>query len=126
MTAPLEPIPCSLWLSPSPNDPPALVSELERSHLSMVESLAQDTMVPLQVLLTAPTRPQSRVSVRYMLRPMPSRTRPDMESLLQGLSYMRRTHPAIHALVCSSTREYHPWFLCDAIEMTADSDCSRT
>lgn len=122
MSVPHEPTPSSrsrlLW----PSDLPALDSEWVQSHRSMVESLAQDTMVPLQVLRTALIRRLSHVNVRFMLKPMWSLTQQDMESLSQALRSMQQIAPVMSAHVFSLTQEYQPWFSCVGIEMTQDLD----
>lgn len=122
MTVPHEPTCSSPSPSPWPSALPALASMSVQSLRSMAESLARDTMVPHQVLRTAPTRRPRCVSVQYTLKPMLSRTQRDMEFLSRVQNYMPQIHPAIRALVYSSMRAYQPWFLCESIETTLAFD----
>jgi hypothetical protein len=118
MTVPHEPTPSSPSPSPWLSEAPVRVSELVQSLRAMAESLARDTMVPQLVYPTAPTRQLSHVSVRFMLKPMPSHMPPGMAYLWQIANYTAPTRPAIRAHVYSLMREYQPWFSFVSIETT--------
>ena len=122
MNVPHEPTRCSLWLSPSPSDPLALVSTSELSPPSMEGFLPLGIMEHPPELRTAPTPRVRSVSVRFMLKPMSSPTQRDTEFHSQVLRFMQQIPPAIRVPVYSSMLEYLPWFLCENIETKVVSD----
>lgn len=112
--------------TPSLSDQLVPVSTSVQSLREMAASLAQDTMVPQQVLPTAPIRPTRYVSVQCTLKPTSSLTLQDMEQLSRGLHYMLQTHPAIRAHVSSLMRAYRPWFSIVSIEIKVVLECWQT
>ena len=118
MNVPHEPTRCSPWPSQSPSEVRALAYELVQLHRSTVESLAQDIMVPRQVLPTAPIRRLNHVSVRFTLRPMPLHMPRDMAYLWQVANFTALIPPATRVLAYSSMQAFQPWFLLESIETT--------
>lgn len=118
MSDPHEPILFSPLLSPLPNGQPVPDSTSEQSLHSMGASFQQAIMEHRLAHHTAPILRLSHVSVRFTLRPMPSRMPRDMAYLWQVANYTVPTPPAIRALVYSLMRAYQPWFLFAGIVMT--------
>ena|SRR6478609_7106696 len=126
MTDPQETTSSSPSLSLWPGDQPVPVSTLVPSLREMAASLAQDTMVPQQVLPTALILRRSRVSARYTLKPMSLHTQRVMGLPLRVHQYTQPIHPATLARVSSLMREYRPWYSIDSIEIRLVSDFSQT